>query len=72
VQSTNRSRWKCAEGHNKLQSSSLAKPLRLVFDTAALRGRTNDAPAVNDAAPTELAVLCVWFYKDSAPDGATL
>jgi hypothetical protein len=22
------------------------------------------------AAPTELAILCVWFYKDSAPNGA--
>jgi hypothetical protein len=44
VQSTSRSTWKGSEASSIFQEAGFAMLLRLVFDTAALRGRCADAP----------------------------
>jgi hypothetical protein len=51
VQSTSRSTWKGSEASGIFQLAGFAKLLRLVFDTAALRGQCADAPS--------FAALCV-------------
>jgi hypothetical protein len=43
VQSTSRSTWKGSEASGIFQLAGFAKLLRLVFDTAALRGQCADA-----------------------------
>jgi hypothetical protein len=49
VQSTSRSKLEGSAASGILRQAGFAKPLRLVYDTAALRGQCQDAPTLMDS-----------------------